>query len=242
MRLSGLHLRSADPSAQIDFYTDALGMRVLGGGRIGYAGEDADLVLHSGGGGYTHDPGQRYWKIGITLPNLDHAVRALRDGGVEVTDPRQFLDIGYLSHLTDPAGFVIELLQWDFEGNRPANAGDPNLPFAEARIGQITLRSGDMIADTAYWTQLGMKLLSLQDVSSYGFDLQFLAFTGEEPPLPDLWAAGNREWLWRRPYTLLEFQHIESAAFAPVPDLLGIEVVGLNDTETEPSGILVLPG
>lgn len=242
MRLSGLHLRCADPVSQAAFYTDALGMQTLGGGRVGYAGQDADLVLQPGGGGYAHDPGQRYWKIGITLPNLDHAVRALRDKGVAVSEPKQFLDIGYMAHLSDPEGFVIEVLQWDFEDNRASDAGDADAPFAEARIGQITLRSGDIQTDTAYWKEQGMQLLSLQDVSAYGFDLHFLAFTDEQPPLPDLWAAGNREWLWRRPYTVLEFQHIEQAVFAPVPDLLGIEVSGLDSAAADPSGIPILTG
>ncbi|MFA3919763.1 VOC family protein [Ruegeria hyattellae] len=242
MRLSGLHLRCANPATLGGFYGDMLGMRALGDGRFGYAGEDADLVLHPGGGGYTHDPGQRYWKIGITLTNLDHAVRVLWDKGVDVSDPKQFLDIGYMAHLSDPEGFAIELLQWDFEGNRASDAGDPEAPFAEARIGQITLRSGDVQADTVYWKDLGMRLLSLQDVSAYGFDLHFLAFTDDHPPLPDLWSAGNREWLWRRPYTVLEFQHVENAVFAPVPDLLGIEVAGLERDGTDPSGIPVLPG
>ncbi|MCL6284650.1 VOC family protein [Ruegeria sp. 2012CJ41-6] len=242
MRLSGLHLRCADPATLAAFYTGNLGMKAQDDGRLGYAGQDADLVLHPGGGGYAHDPGQRYWKIGITLPNLDDAVRALRAKGVAVSEPKQFLDIGYMAHLSDPEGFVIELLQWDFEGNRASDAGDPDAPFAEARIGQITLRSGDIQVDTAYWKDLGMRLLSVQDVNAYGFDLHFLAFTDEHPPLPDLWAAGNREWLWRRPYTVLEFQHVENAVFAPVPDLLGIEVAGLGSAATDPSGVPVLPG
>ena len=53
-----------------------------------------------------------------------------------------------------------------------------------------------------------MKLLSVQDVSEYGFCLYFLGFTTDTPPEPvDLHSVANREWLWQRPYTTLEVQY-----------------------------------
>ena len=58
-----------------------------------------------------------YWKIGITLRNLDHAVAYLRWQGLDVTDPVQFGDIDHMTKIGDPAGFNIELLQQGFEGN-----------------------------------------------------------------------------------------------------------------------------
>lgn len=245
MRLSALRLRVADPDHLSGFYRDALGMSVKGEGqnrRVGYAGQDADLLLMPGGGGYTHDQGQRYWKIGITLPDVDLAVDALRKQGHAVSDPRQFLDIGYMAHLSDPEGFVIELLQHDFEGNRPADATDPAQPFMQARIGQITLRTGDIAAEDAFCRAQGMSLLSMQDVAAYGFDLHFYAFTHEVPPDPDLWAVANREWLWKRPYTTLEYQHIQGAKFAPVPDYEGLEFEGLADPIRDAFDDPVLPG
>nr|WP_171101367.1 VOC family protein [Ruegeria sp. HKCCD7255] len=229
MRMSALKLRVADPEVLARFYRDLLGMRIQADGearRVGYAGVDADLLLLPGGGGFTADRGQRYWKIGITLPNVDLAARHLNDLGVPVSTPRQFQDIGYMCHLSDPAGFEIELLQQDFEGNRPEGAGDPDAPFADATIGQITLRTGDIAAEDAICRRLGMRLLSVQDVADYGFDLHFYAFTDETPPDADLWAVENREWLWKRLYTTLEFQHITDAQFAPVPDYQGIEIEG----------------
>ncbi|MBO9450586.1 VOC family protein [Tropicibacter sp. R16_0] len=232
MSLNALRLRVVDPKGLAAFYRDTLGMQACADGdawRIGYVGANADLVLVPGGGGYTRDRGQRYWKIGITLPNVDLAVDALRAAGVEVSDPRQFLDIGYMAHLSDPEGFVIELLQHDFEGNRPDDAGDAKAPFAQACIGQITLRTGNIRAEDQRCRDLGMRLLSVQDVEPYGFDLHFYAFTSDHPPNPDLWAVENREWLWKRPYTTLEFQHIADAVFAPVPDFLGIEIGGQTD-------------
>ncbi len=245
MRLSAVLLRVADPDRLTAFYADVLGMsgRAQGSNRrVGYGGQDADLLLMPGGGGYTHDGGQRYWKIGITVPDVDLAAAYLRRKGVEVSDPKQFLDIGYMCHLKDPEGFVIELLQHDFQGNRPENAADPTDPFAKACIGQITLRTGDIAAEDAFCRAQGMRLLSVQEVDQYGFDLHFYAFTDEVPPNPDLWAVENREWLWKRPYTTLEFQHLAGAQFAPAPDYRGLEVQGLTASLRDAFGDPVRPG
>ena len=64
-----------------------------------------------------------------------------------------------------------------------------------------------------YRDKLGMKLLSIQDVSNYGFCLYFLAFMCDSPPCPaDLHSVANREWLWQRPYTTLEVQYKPGAS------------------------------
>lgn len=245
MRLASLRLRVAEPDKLAGFYRDILSMSVQHEGpnrRVGYAGQDADLILMPGGGGYCHDQGHRYWKIGITLPDVDLAAAHLRRMGVAVSTPRQFLDIGYMSHLSDPDGFVIELLQHDFEGNRPDGAADPEDPFADGCIGQITLRTGDIAAEDAFCRSQGMRLLSMQDVAPYGFDLHFYAFTEDLPPDSDPWAVANREWLWKRPYTTLEYQHVPDASFAPVPDYLGIEIEGLTAPVRDAAGDLWSPG
>ena len=121
--------------------------------------------------------------------------------------------VGYMCHLSDPEGFQIELLQHDFAQNRPAGLGDPEKPLGGgARIGQITLRVEDIDAAlSVYRDQLGMRLLSIQSLAHLGFTLYFLAFTDETPPLAALEAVGNREWLWKRPYTTLELQHLHDA-------------------------------
>lgn len=223
-RLSGLRLGVKDPAALVAFYSDMMGMQALQeaeGWRLGYAGGDADLLLLPDGAPYTHATTDRYWKIGICLPDLDLACAQLRARGVAVSEPRQFIDIGYMAHLQDPCGFVIELLQHDFEGQGPS--GDPDLPLGGgAHIGQITLRTGDIAAELARYSE--MKLLSVQDVAARGFDLHFLAYTEENPPHPDLRAVENRPWLWRRPYTTLEFQHIAGGDFAEVPAFRGLEI------------------
>lgn len=243
MRIAALRLRVADPARLAEFYKVNFGMVVRAEGdarRVGYPGPSADLLLLPEGGGYAHNRGQRYWKIGITLPDLDQAAEWLRRAGINVSRPAQFRDIGYMCHLSDPEGFSIELLQHDFEGKRPKKQRDEN-PFGQAAVGQITLRTGDISAEDAFCRDLGLRLLSMQDVASHGFDLHFYAFTTEVPPDPDLWAVANREWLWKRPYTILEYQHIPDARIVPAPDFLGIEVEGLAATETDPMGDPFLP-
>lgn len=225
-RLSGVQLQVQDPERLARFYSDVLGMNARsgnGGWRAGYAGADADLVLQPGGRPVPHSREERYWKIGICLPDLDTACEQLRQKGVEVSAPHQFRDIGYMAHLHDPEGFAIELLQHDFQGCRPDGAGDPALPLGGgAHLGQITLRTGDIAAELAM--RADMTLLAVQEVAEFGFDLHFLAYTDETPPDPDLRAVANRPWLWKRPYTTLEFQHIAGADLRDSPAFLGLEI------------------
>lgn len=187
--------------------------RIAGGDTlaIGYGGEGANLVFLPAKGTALRrrGPNDRYWKIAITVPDLDCAYRQLRARGIEVTAPNQFRDIAYMSHLADPEGYTVELIQHTFGGNDLTRQGDDALPLGGgARLGLITLRTGDLETEfTTCRDQLGMRYLSRQDVPDLDFCLYFLAFTDETPPLPDVDAVENREWLWQRPYTVLEFQH-----------------------------------
>lgn len=206
---------------------------------LGYDGADAALELEqaTSPGAYVHRREDRYWKIGITLPNVDIAHAQLHQAGVEVTAPRQFGEIGYMCHLQDPEGFPIELLQHRFDRNREDGEGDPDqLLGGGARIGQITLRVNDLDGALRFYQgELGMRLLSIQPLPDYGFTLYFLAFTDEKPPHDDLEAVGNREWLWQRPYTTLELQHFPDMdqAFTLPPDdapgFAGIAIEGAGD-------------
>lgn len=229
-RLAGVKLQVCEPERLAGFYTALLGMKAHKAEdhwRLGYDGADADLLLYPGGqrAGSTRD--QRYWKIGICLPNLDLACGQLRAAGVEVSDPHQFFDIGYMAHLTDPEGFQIELLQHHFDGNRPAGAGESGLALGGgAHLGQITLRSNRIAAEIVHYEAQGMRLMSVQDVPQYGFDLFFLAFSDEALPDPDPRSVSNREWLWQRPYTTLEFQHLPGAGLTDHPAYLGLEIAG----------------
>ena len=91
-----------------------------------------------------------YWKIGLSLADVDTARSKLVRQDVEVTSPRQFRDIGYMCHLSDPFGFSLELLQHDFQSNfcseRVQASLKPNLALEQrAHIGQITIRVSDII-------------------------------------------------------------------------------------------------
>ena len=228
--LSGLRLFVSDPAQLAQFYAMHLGMEareVPEGWRVGYPGADADVLLMPGGVAYWHATTDRYWKIGVTLPDVDVAHARLSAAGIEVSTPHQFRDIGYMCHLRDPEGFGIELLQHHFDGNRPDDSGDPAQPLGGgARVGQITLRTGDIDATQITCDRLGMRLLSVQPVREPDFDLYFWAFTSETPPDDDLYAVENREWLWQRPYTTLEFQHVEGLKPTVNTGYAGIEIDG----------------
>jgi len=217
--LAGLALNVTSPENLAEFYCEFLGMSAERSDqrvRLGYGGRGASIELRpsSSARPYIHDPLDEYWKIGITLPNVDMAFEQLSRAGINVTSPRQFLDIGYMCHLTDPEGFQIELLQHTFEGQQRTLPGDPELPLGGgAQIGQITLRVADLDnALTHYRHSMGMRLLSKQVVANRNFTLYFLAFTDETPPQDDLEAVQNRPWLWQRKYTTLELQHLTEPA------------------------------
>lgn len=212
-RLSSLTLNGSNPEQLSEFYCDVLGMNRLDneGVAMGYGGQGAALALTSSTdtAQYQHRPNDRYWKIAITLPDLDLACQQLAARGVQASRPSQFRDIGYMSHLTDPEGHIIELIQHSFADSPRTGDGDPALPLGGgAQFGLITLRTSDIDAELSFCREtLGMRYLCRQTASDIGFDLYFLASTQENPPDPDPNAFVNREWLYRRPYTVLEFQH-----------------------------------
>ena len=223
-RLSRHLLRIGDPERSLRFYRERLGLQLVEEARDLQGREDswrlafpategALLELRHLGGReaavpYLHGRDDLYWKIGITLPDVDLARTRLLEAGVAVDEARQFRDIGYLCHLADPDGFQIELLQHRFQANHRPQAPDPSSPLGQpAGFGQITIRVGDPAASLAFYQALGLRLLSIQPVAPYGFTLYFLASTAEAPPVADLEAVENREWLWQRPYPTLELQH-----------------------------------
>ncbi len=218
-KLSSLTLNVNDPERLSVFYRDILGMCPMQSG-LGYGGLGAELCLNklSDPAGYQPGPVDRYWKIAITLPDLDLAVAWLRQHKVEVRDPNQFRDIARMAHLHDPEGHVIELIQHQFEDTQPLKRGNPDLPLGGgAEIGLITLRTTDIEAELAQYQALGMKYLSRQALTDIGFDLYFLACTDEAQPDPGVNAVTNREWLWQRPYTVLEFQHLLNVSKVQMP-------------------------
>lgn len=209
-------LRVRDFEGLARFYGDLLGMTQFGAGHgdeiFGY--DDTQCCLEfipTATERYSPNPDDFYWKIGITLRNLDAAVGYLRTRGLAVPDPYQFRDIGYMTKIADPNGLIIELLQQGFEGHEePVPDGHPI--GAQAALAHITLRVSDITSAADYFeTALDMRLMSVQPVGERGFCLYFYAWSTESLPDPDLKSVANREWLWHRPYALIELQHLETS-------------------------------
>ncbi len=212
--LTGLSLNVISPKKLADFYVQYLGMTLTKTEtelRLQYSEHETYIALNSSPSQspYQHDRNDHYWKIGITLPDLDMAYSQLKQRGIDVSKPHQFEDIGYLCHLTDPEEFQIELLQHTFEYEKKTKQGNEQHPLGGgARLGQITLRTDNIYSELDYYMGVqGMRLLSIQPVPKYNFDLYFLSSTKETPPHPAPTSIKNRPWLWQRPYTLLEIQH-----------------------------------
>ena len=251
MQLARVILRVRSPENLARFYVERLGMTVIEDGQglvLGFGGGDAAIELRQimTDIRYRHRRSDRYWKIGITLPDVDIAHAQLVKAGVQVSEPSQFENIGYMAHLQDPEGFQIELLQHRFGKRRARREGDPAAPLGGgARIGQITLRTMNLETALAFYRdRLGMTLLSIQPVPDYGFTLYFLAFTEERPPDAGLEAVSNREWLWQRPYTTLELQHFGEAAGAhgafalPAEDEPGFAGLAIKDADAAAAHLL----
>ena len=150
------------------------------------------------------------WKIALSVADLNIAHGRLREQGIPVTDPFQVPDVAYLCHCEDPDGYCVELIQHRFQQNHvdllPDNRFALDTPTA---FSLITLRVQDPQQSIHFYeTQLGLRLISKQVVAHRGFTLYFLSSDAEQPPSSDIEAIGIREWLWQRPYALLELQHV----------------------------------
>jgi lactoylglutathione lyase len=156
------------------------------------------------------DLSEGYWKIAIAVRDLDIARDCLMTLGVDVDTPRQVADIAYLCHFYDPDGYCIELIQHDFAHHHTAGQISPDFPLGtKPTFSLITLRVKDIDGSRNFYENLlGMRLLSRQAVGFKQFTLYFFAVTDESSPEPDVDHIANREWLWRRPYTVLELQHV----------------------------------
>ncbi len=253
MRFDGARIQVRDVDAQTTFYCDVLGMSVhaaqqrfgaTAGNRVGYAAEGASIELI---GGATAPLAPKrlelFWKFGITVRNLDAAAAHMRSLNYAVSKPSQFRDIGYLCHLRDPEGFPIELLQHGFRGNEgPPPTGHPI--GSQATLAHITLRINDLDSAQRFCEQdLGMRLMSVQPLPDFDFTLYFFAGrlndgADEALPNPDLKAVANREWLWARPYPMLELQHLSARIVAPAGgSSAGFMALNFSTAEGKPNAI-----
>lgn len=210
-KIETLTLRCVDPEAQRAFYGSVLRMRDLGGGRVGYSEREMAIRFMPAEERYNPQPTDLYWKIALSVPCIELACSQLRAAGVECSAPRQFRDVGYLAKAIDPEGFTIELIDHWFEGDRPDIAVDETRLGGGAHLSLLTLRTADIIAVEPEILGWGMSPLSIQPVGPFGFTLYFYAFTKERPHNEDLTAVENRPWLYQRPYTVLEIQHVHAS-------------------------------
>jgi len=194
-------------------------MRKRADGTIGYADEEAGLLFEAAELPYRPSPQDLYWKIALAVPNLDLAHRQLTEKGIEVQAPRQVGDVAYLAHLQDPEGFTIELLDYWFEGDRPTEVSETQRLGGGPCLNLLTLRAADIGPVDRSVKALGMAPLSVVPVPRGGFTLYFYAFTDDEPPNADLLAVENRTWVYQRPYTVLEVQHVSGAGRMKRPQI-----------------------
>lgn len=231
-RIDTVRLKCLHPDAQRRFYRDVLGMTEFEDATVGYPGPSARLSFEQAEEAYAPDPKDLYWKFTLAAPDIDLAHEQLRERGVEGGPPRQVGEIAYLSHYKDPEGFLFELVEHQFEGQRVSN-GDPGSLGGGAHLNLLTLRTSDIDPILETCEGWGMKLLSIAPIESGSFTLYFLAWTQEHPPNEDPRAVENRTWVYRRPYTVLEVQHVHHAANIrpPQPEAsgyVGAQVSGLN--------------
>ncbi|MFT5470609.1 MAG: lactoylglutathione lyase [Verrucomicrobiales bacterium] len=244
-QLSEIYLDVSDSDRNVEFYVETLGMRLVDeNDRSDYSlsyESGAKLKLRQRKESARYDPTVQdaYWKIGISIADVDIAREQLLKQNIEVTQPQQFLDIGYLCHFDDPDGYCIELLQHRFESNhrpRPPVESEPlgNKPI----IGQVSLNVASIEDSLAFYRdRLGLNLLSRQKVPSRGFTLYFLGDCEEKPPSDDVDAVEIREWLWQLRSTVLELRAFDddvSDFTAHPPDSeLGFRGIGFTNTEAE---------
>jgi predicted enzyme related to lactoylglutathione lyase len=200
-------LRCCHPKAQKQFYCDVLGMSVRHNGTIGYSDEEAGLMFVAGTKPYQSSRSDLYWKIAISVPNIELAYRQLIKKGIKLTVPEQLHDIGYLVHFKDQEGYTIELIEHWFKGERPTREYDTKVLGGGPCVNLLTLRTVNIESVDALTHSLGMRPLSIQKLINYGFTLYFYAFTNEQPPSKDLHGIENRTWVYQRPYTVLEVMH-----------------------------------
>ena len=147
-RLSELVIRVLDPASLASWYSRVMGMEArqeAGAWRLTFPGPGASLVLKEAGTGARKYEASRescYWKIGVCVPDVELARSRIMLKGVQVSAPSQFMEVGFLCHLSDPSGFSIELLQHKFQSNFVPTSPDESLALGQpAVIGQITTRS-----------------------------------------------------------------------------------------------------
>jgi lactoylglutathione lyase len=151
-----------------------------------------------------------YWKLALAVADLELARSSLVRQGISVTEPVQVPDVAYLCHCEDPDGYSIELIQHRMLENHSTQLADENYALGTVTsFSLVTCRVKNPRQSIDFYEQtLGLRLISRQQVAHRGFTLYFLSCDQEAAPSTDIDNIEMREWLWQRPYALLELQHI----------------------------------
>ena len=231
MMISGHRLLTANPGKAIDFYQSKLGMSLIAQRQfdgkdfhfLSFASnQDANLIL-------VYDPKvltlsvaeqpsliEGYWKYSLSVPDVSLVRQRLVENNVMPGQCFEVPDIAYLCHLRDADGYCIELLQHELSKNFQPYTPDPDYILGcEPSINLSTLRVRDIEQSLQFYESLGMTLISRQQVPCYKMTLYFLSFDQHKPPCDDIDSLIIREWMWQRPYTLLELQHIHGTDKSP---------------------------
>ena len=126
-KLHILALRALRPDAQRGFYRRVLDMATQDSGGLGYSDREMNVRFVQSETSYRPQPTDLYWKIAVSVPNIELAYQQLVARGARVSVPHQFRDVGYLAHETDPEGFTVELIEHWFQGDRPSQSVDKTL-------------------------------------------------------------------------------------------------------------------
>jgi len=224
MSITNHRLQISEPKASLDFYINKLGMLLISQYEVNSKrhyflsfSEKQDACLE-----LVFEPNtvfsiesqpsltEGYWKYSIAVSNLALAREHLLLQGINIGSPFEVKNIAYLCHLTDPDGYCIELIQHYFEkNNRKILSSSNSFQECQPTLNLSALRVKQIDKSLAFYTKLGMRLVSRQKVEGRNMHLYFLSFNRELPPSSDIDSVSVREWLWQRPYTLLELQHTD---------------------------------
>ncbi|WP_417345167.1 VOC family protein [Ferrimonas sp.] len=251
MKIAEHRLRVSNLERSMAFYQSQLAMELVSleseGGRrwatLSYGSAQASLVLIEDevplAVAVQPNPAEGYWKFSLAVDSVAGAVWALRRMGVATGEPFEVPQVALLCHFTDPDGYCIELVQRIF-GSVAEPLGESGFASFAPSLLLSTVRVKDPGLSLAFYQQaMGMRLLSRQPVPERNMTLYFLGYDDASLPEPDLEAVANREWLWQRPYTLLELQHIQGTESlpgfryhnGPERGFVGLGVLGLDPRE-----------
>lgn len=150
-----LVLRAVNPEHQRSFYRHVLGMSNQGGNCLGDGSGELGIRFLQADNDYSPAPSDLYWKITLSVPNVELAYDQLQAGGVSITEPDQFRAIGYLAQAYDPDGFNIEIIEHWFKGHRTLSIIDTSLLGGGPHISLLALQFTDPTHDGYFGPRAG---------------------------------------------------------------------------------------